>query len=394
MSEIQENHLASPSTMSAARTALCDSLVAKQKALRLMQEAVQNIETVGPDVVLAAAMFFVNVELIESGRHGWRAHLEGAGRVMAMLPMGGDEDGSMSVLRSYLLSDCFVYYILACTFRPLESNPAMFNPSHMPSTLSRAAANSYLCCPPEILEALYEASQVSAAVAQGQISSDEASEAGADLLRKVQSFDVHGWAEDVNRRTEFRGVDVRSRVHAGSAHRGAACLYIIQAIEGAAAAAATTASPSWTTSPDAESSFPSAASTPFWPHPGTPSSTSQPTNPDPRTPFTPEPSLPQVLTSESLSRSILHHLSLIPDEDPNFKATGWPTFIAAASTKDAEQRAWIMERLRRLIFWCPWGFLYTAMETLEVIWGFDEEDGDGRGWLQRLRDPDINFLIV
>lgn len=94
-----------PSNELAASLALNDSLVAKQKALKLMHYAVQNVEEVGADVVLAAALFFVNVELIESGKYGWRAHLEGAGRIMSLLPDGNAANES---LRDYMLSDCFM----------------------------------------------------------------------------------------------------------------------------------------------------------------------------------------------------------------------------------------------------------------------------------------------
>lgn len=82
-----------------------DALTAKQKALRLLHGAVQNIESVGSDVVLAAILFFINVELIESGKHGWKAHLEGAGRIMAYLPPA---DPSNEALMDYILSDCFM----------------------------------------------------------------------------------------------------------------------------------------------------------------------------------------------------------------------------------------------------------------------------------------------
>lgn len=88
-----------------SRNALKDALVAKHKALYLMRGALQDIETTGGDIVLAAALFFVNVELIESGKHGWRAHLDGAGKIMSLLR---PTEGSDSVLRNYLLSDCVV----------------------------------------------------------------------------------------------------------------------------------------------------------------------------------------------------------------------------------------------------------------------------------------------
>lgn len=91
----------------ASGRALQDALVAKHKALRLMHHAVQNIDSVGIDTILAAALFFVNVELLESGKHGWKAHLEGAGRIMSLLPT--ELNASARDLRDYLLSDCFRY---------------------------------------------------------------------------------------------------------------------------------------------------------------------------------------------------------------------------------------------------------------------------------------------
>lgn len=82
-----------------------DALVAKHRALNLMRYAIKDIDSTGGDVVLAAALFFINVELIESGKHGWKAHLEGAGKIMSLLQpvVAGNE-----ALRDYMLSDCFM----------------------------------------------------------------------------------------------------------------------------------------------------------------------------------------------------------------------------------------------------------------------------------------------
>jgi hypothetical protein len=90
----------------ASQVALRHALVAKQKALRLMHLALKNIQSIPGDVILAAALFFVNVELIESGKHGWKAHLEGAGQIMAVLQL---TNMPSSDLLDYMLSDCFVY---------------------------------------------------------------------------------------------------------------------------------------------------------------------------------------------------------------------------------------------------------------------------------------------
>ena len=53
-----------------------------------------------------------------------------------------------------------------------------------------------------------------------------------------------------------------------------------------------------------------------------------------------------------------------------------------------------MHRLVRLVAACPWGFITTAMQTLHVIWNLDGADKEGGSWVQRLKDPDLNFLIV
>lgn len=84
---------------------LMDALIAKQGALRMMPAALRSIDAASGDVILAACLFLVNVELMESGRQGWRPHLEGAGRVMSLIrPI--TEAGE--TLRDYIMSDCLV----------------------------------------------------------------------------------------------------------------------------------------------------------------------------------------------------------------------------------------------------------------------------------------------
>ena len=82
-----------------------DALVAKQKALNLMRTALQDMENWNSDVVFAAAYCFVNLELTESGKTGWKAHLEGTVRLMGLLNQSKSSTGK---LRDYMLSDCAV----------------------------------------------------------------------------------------------------------------------------------------------------------------------------------------------------------------------------------------------------------------------------------------------
>lgn len=88
------------------RNLLMDALEAKHQVLRMLPSALQSIESIGSDIVLAAILFLINVELIESGKHNWKAHFDGAGKIMKLLGPVSDVDES---LRDYIVSDCFMY---------------------------------------------------------------------------------------------------------------------------------------------------------------------------------------------------------------------------------------------------------------------------------------------
>lgn len=82
-----------------------DALVAKQRALQLMPAAIENIDTMGSDIVLAAVLFLINIELMESGQHGWRPHLLGACQIMMLIQ---PTTVLNQTVRDYIFSDCFV----------------------------------------------------------------------------------------------------------------------------------------------------------------------------------------------------------------------------------------------------------------------------------------------
>ncbi|KAG9257758.1 acriflavine sensitivity control protein acr-2 [Emericellopsis atlantica] len=327
-----------PTTNEASRLALRDALVAKHKALRLMYRAVENVETVGADVVLAASLFFINLELIESGKHGWKAHLEGAGRIMSLL--GPTEGGPTNELRDYMSSDCFSYFVMASAFTPPTSTvQTYFESSQIPVMLGRATANSYLCCPPQVLEILYAAAQLSNVIVEDEDVARQVGAAGMDLLRQAQTLDIPAWAIDALNIPYLKDIPLESRIKVGTSHRLAACLYIIQAIE-----------------PVHDIVGPGLAA--------------------------------------ELNRQLLDLLVTIPPKDPNYKATSWPSFIAGAGAKDTESRIMIMDRLQTFVRLIPWGFLYTAMEALQMIWSLDSSGTAEKCWIQILKDPKMNFLIV
>lgn len=331
-----DSGLAAVNQSAASKKALDDALVAKHTALRLMSAAIQNLDTMNGDVVLAASLFFINVELIESGKHGWRAHLEGASKIMSFIQLTQAWDSS---LREYLLSDCFIYFILASAFMPTRYATSLsFESSQIPFVLGKTVANSYLCCPPEVMEILHTASQLSNNAVEHQ-PNEEITMAATELVKRAQAYDIYGWARDTAKALSLSNESMQSRMHAGSAHRLAACIYILQAV-----------------------------------------------------PSVGERLGPEFVTF--LTDDLLAHLNMIPVEDPNFKATTWPTFIIGAETRNPERQKQIMERLRVMTTVCPWGFIHTAMDTLQVIWNLAAEERGSKSWVQTLRDPEMNFLIV
>ncbi|UKZ82454.1 hypothetical protein TrVFT333_010243 [Trichoderma virens FT-333] len=272
-----------PANRDAASTrALDDALVAKHTALKLMSTAIQNLDTI---------------------------------------------------------NDCFIYFILASAFMPARYAASLnFESSQIPFVLGKTVANSYLCCPPELMEILHEASQLSNSVL-GDESNEAATIAALELINRAQAYDIYAWARDTARALGLPNDVMQSRMHAGASHRLAACIYILQAIPSAGERLG--------------------------------------------------PEFAAFLTDD-----LLAHLNMMPVEDPNFKATTWPTFIIGAETRDPVRQKFIMERLRIMTTVCPWGFIHTAMETLQVIWNLAAEERGSKSWVQTLKDPEMNFLIV
>jgi hypothetical protein len=239
---------------------------------------------------------------------------------------------------------------LGSLFNPSDpSSDSFYAFAHLVPIVERAAAHSYLCCPPELLRIILAASQLSKLdvksinelnVADTVKVSSSAIDAAA-LHAHAQAFDVYAWAQSMQRYSTQQ--DVESRVHTASAHRAAVCLYIQQAI----------------------------------------------------------PEVKQVcnVQKEELLDALFHHLAMVDEEDSHFKATSWPTFVAAAESDDLECRTWALQRLKMLWESCPWGFLYTAIETLGVIWRFKRDtkhshDRKSLSWVQELRKMDLNFVVL
>lgn len=217
--------------------------------------------------------------------------------------------------------------------------------------LERAESNSYLSCPAVLLQIMLLASylsggQATSAAEEEQQQPPPSLEAeAAALLQRAQSFDVHAWAQGVQGISSDHD-DFESRVHVASAHKSAICLYIHRAVPTAALL-------------DGEQ-------------------------------------------TEMLVSDVIGHLARIGRDDNLIKGTAWPTFVAGAETVDPARRAWIADRLVMLWRLMLWGYLPTALETLHVIWGTDDDccpngetgAGSREGWLQKLKRLGIEWMIV
>lgn len=199
--------------------------------------------------------------------------------------------------------------------------------------------NSYYCCPPQLLEIMLLASRLSNTRHDDLVSADMVTAAGAALLDRAQNIDVLPWARQVNNVPPTEADPVLSRFRVASAHRLAVCLYILHAIP----------------------------STQAW-------------------------------VGEQLADTIfdeLHQtLCTIPDDDTNFKATTWVTFVFGACARTPEMREWVTVQIKKLMLESPWGFLYAARDALQMLWGAQAEGAQTKSWVQTLRDLHMDFLIV
>lgn len=207
--------------------------------------------------------------------------------------------------------------------------------------MKRVEVQSYLSCPPEILQIILQASQLShenLAVTSMTDSSLEAADQALALIDQALDFDIPGWANRIQQVANI--TDVESRVHSASAHRSAACLYILQALPLIRAV--------------------------------------------------------RPVDTDFLVADILNNLTAIGEDDPFFKSTSWPIFIAGAETRDPEKRTWALKRLLRVWDICPWGYLITAIEMLKATWALQDRNGNqgSVNWLRDLRGLGLENLIV
>lgn len=456
-----------------AHRELVNALAAKGKAIRLLRAAIDGAtpgrgQTQLRTAVLTAIVFFVNLELIDSGRGAWESHVSAAETLISSLrwpskslpsslapqslsrsspseserqsttpsstpnlfhpafpspaPLLASTASTASStqiptpicpspplphtnlkseesllpfdrLATAVAADCLTYRILGSTISGDVVPDMGWNESiDLMGVLTRAEAHSYHCCPPSIMHSLLAAGQICARTertsnaqasrrvvvldmeklgredaAEGRREGnlqveDECKETEDDsnsplkeetdasttkselasLFTSARIFDVRSWVYSIKGLSPDLD-DLEARVNIASAHRAAACLYILLL------------------SP-----------------PGL------------------EP--PPIEALDKLVLEILEHLNNVPTDHVLLKGTVWPTFIAGAQTDDPKWREWCYGRL--MAVWtenpwiCQWGYVKTAMEILQKIWDSKITHRGSGNWLHRLRSSGGRALIV
>ncbi|KAG8428819.1 hypothetical protein J3459_002394 [Metarhizium acridum] len=335
---------------SSSRQALIHALTAKEKAIAHLRQVMGSLDLAGSEVALAAMHFFVKFDLIDFEQRvvvkkeeeeevekiqGWRTHLEAASIILELLPSDSSRHASSRMLRDCVIADCFIYHILGSTLveTAMASRIARYA-FELLHVMKRVEVNSYLSCPPEILKIILSASQLSC---QGPYTDFhlEAAEEALALIDEALAFDINAWADQLRQLPNV--TDIKSRFHVASAHRSAVCLYILQAL--------------------------------------------------------PVVRVVCPVDANFLVSDILSNLAQIDDEDPYFKATSWPTFIAGAETRDVGNRDWTLRRMFAIWQTCPWGYIFAAIRMLKHAWQMQDTNPESNvNWLQELKKD--GYLIV
>lgn len=325
---------------------LVDALTAKGQAYRLLRRALENLAAVDKPIAMVAVVFFINFDLIESGRGSWKTHIEAAGKLLKSIhamEIRKQIPPSVAKLADIVVADCITYHVLGSAFATSGDNAmSAFESIDIKSVLQRAAPFSYGCYPPIMLEILSQASHLS----QKDVCKAK------DLIDELCALDFRAWVYSIPDLSPKD--DLEARVAIADAHRAATCLYILLAV------------------PDLEHDTLCCQDGNF--------------------------------TAETQTRRVMRQLASVPAEHALSKGLIWPTFMVGAQTDDPEGRQWCFERMKKIWvaspFICPWGYIETAMTMMQRVWETkDAKLKSGKGetginWLQELKGAPDHALIV
>ncbi|ROV98013.1 hypothetical protein VMCG_07006 [Cytospora schulzeri] len=347
---------------------LVDALTAKGRAYRLLRQALDHLQedhhldaASQPVIVFIAVVFFINFDLIDSGRGSWKTHIEAAGKLITSIQGASSKaviPPAVAQLADIVMADCITYHILASGFSGAanENQAALsaFAGIDVPATLQRAAAFSYGCYPPSMLEILSRAGRLDGAgtgAGTGTAAAASVIMEASGMMDQLRGEDVRAWVYGIEGLAP--NDDLETRVSLARAHMAAACLYIVLAV------------------PDVVRYRRADGAT---------------------------------CSVESLTQEVLHHLASVPATHVLAKGAIWPTFMVGAQAEDPAGRQWCLGRMQRI--WqskswiCPWGYVESTIDMMQRIWQARDRrlkeggDRDGMNWLQEVKATADHVLIV
>ncbi|ROV95273.1 hypothetical protein VPNG_08972 [Cytospora leucostoma] len=375
---------------------LIDALTARGRAYRLLREALGGHNTTTTPttahIVFIAVVFFINFDLIDSGRGNWKTHLQAAGRLITSIQgstaasttsrTAPTPPRAIAQLADTVMADCITYHILGSVLTAPPPPPpppppeedgdedgsaaaaegplSAFTGIDIPAALQRAAAVSYGCFPPPMLDVLSRAGRLAAFVNGHASSADAVVGEAAALMGQLRGVDVRAWVYGIEGLSPRDDLEVR--VSMACAHRAAICLYVVLAVPDVVVVRYR--SDHRLGGRDDDGYGPAEC---------------------------------------RLAREVLYHLACVPVDHALAKGLIWPTFMAGAQVEDLASRQWCLGRMQRI--WrsspwsCPWGYVEAAMDMMQRVWEardrkLEEGDRDGMNWLQEMRATADHVLIV
>ncbi|KAF2643887.1 hypothetical protein P280DRAFT_392554 [Massarina eburnea CBS 473.64] len=323
-----------------------DALLAKQQALSLLAEGIASVNESNIDLLLVVILFFINYDLIESGKDKWKVHMDGAQKIINLLATPRFIQRPMSRLRLHVLSDLLVFYVLGSTFS-FSTMPKLIPDSiDLEPILRYAETNNYLSCPSPLLRIMiqsFELPDTRKSLAD-EIATHVQEQVG-ELLVAALAFDPVHWTHNFEPASPFENLEHRMRI--ASAHRAAVCIYLARVLP---------------------------ATNPLL-----------------------DPSKGSALVSlTGLANEIVFHISHLKPGDIMFKSISWALFMAGAESEDPAQRTWIMNTMDEFYNLLYWGYIRTVKKVLEAIWSRKDKAAAGSDncWVDEVQEMGHEMLIA
>ncbi|KAF9894876.1 hypothetical protein FE257_004497 [Aspergillus nanangensis] len=205
-----------------------DALVFKDRAIRLLKDALANVSNFDMSIMLAAVMLFIYVEFMSGDC--WRAHLDGAKALIGYIKSYASRrllhSSEGLFIRRWLVSEILFIDIIGSTHSSTWSlQPSIYGIEKdfdIDSILTMVEINSFSSFPAPLLKHILALVQIA------DDSSDSINPLKLDQIRarlgSIRKFDPFEWASKIQLLSPRKDID--ERVQIASAYKSATCLYV------------------------------------------------------------------------------------------------------------------------------------------------------------------------